>query len=343
MTTLAHSRLALPLLAALVAAVACGQNGSGNSDAASGGASGTGAAASSGGADGSGGALASGGTSPTGGGTTGSGGASETGGEGGDGPSGGTSAVGCAGPAGATGVQELSVEVAELTRTFVLSVPESYAAGTPLPLVFAWHGLGGSGSLARLYFGVEQAAAGAAIFVYPDGLPVESSDDQPGWDLADDGIDVAFFDRLLEEVSTQYCVDSERIFSIGHSFGGYMTNRLGCSRAEVLRGVGPVAGGPHFGGSPEQCDSPLAAFITHGTLDETVLLEQGQQARDDYLERSGCEATSTPVSPEPCVLYDGCADGDPVVWCEHDTPAADAHGWPDFVAEGLWDFLSSLP
>lgn len=314
---------------AVVALAACGQGSSG--DAGSGGTSGTGAAASSGGSS------SGGGT--TSGGATAAGGATDTGGEGGATSSGGTAPSGCEGPAGSSGVQELSIDVDGQTRTFVLSVPDGYDGASALPLVFAWHGAGGSGSLARLYFGVEQAAAGAAIFVYPDGLP--DDEDETGWDLADDGIDVAFFDHLLEEVSADYCVDANRVFSIGHSFGGYMTNRLGCSRGGVLRGVGPVAGGPHFGGG--DCDEPIAAFMVHGTFDEVVLLEQGELAREDYLGRSQCGETSMPVDPAPCVQYDACASEHPIVWCEHDTAAQDAHGWPDFVAAGMWDFLSSLP
>jgi polyhydroxybutyrate depolymerase len=50
------------------------------------------------------------------------------------------------GPAGApTGVQRETVEVRGKSRSYVLSVPDGYRAGTPMPLVFAWHGLGSSG------------------------------------------------------------------------------------------------------------------------------------------------------------------------------------------------------
>jgi len=323
-------------------ALACSSGGEGDVDAGTGGAA-TGGSSSSGGESSTGGASPSGGETGSGGasgGETASGGESASGGETASGGS--SSSSGCGEP-GTTGVLEESIDIDGQARTFVLSVPESYDGETPLALVFAWHGLGGSGSLARLYFGVEQVADGAAIFVYPDGLPIAEQGDEPGWDLAADGIDVALFDQLLEELSGSYCIDSSRIFSIGHSYGGYMTNRLGCSRADVLRGVGPVAGGPPFGGGQSPCAGDIAAFLTHGTFDETVDIEQGIAARDGYLERSACGATAAAVDPAPCVRYDDCSSEDPVVWCEHDTPAEDAHGWPDFVAAGLWDFLSTLP
>ena len=42
-----------------------------------------------------------------------------------------------------------------------------------------------------------------------------------GWDLTSGGIDVALFDALLADISDRYCVDAARIFSTGHSFGGF--------------------------------------------------------------------------------------------------------------------------
>jgi len=67
--------------------------------------------------------------------------------------------------------------------------------------VFAWHGLGGSSQLTRLYFGVEQEAGGAAIFVFPDGLEVPSYGGI-GWVLDAGGRDVLPFDALLAQAAT---------------------------------------------------------------------------------------------------------------------------------------------
>src|SRR5687767_7804243 len=106
-------------------------------------------------------------------------GASGTGASG-SGASGGASPSSGAGP---TGIDENgSITVGGEERSFVLSVPDGYDPETPTRLVFAWHGLGGDGALARLYFGVEQASGGAAIFVYPDGLVVQPQN-APGWQL----------------------------------------------------------------------------------------------------------------------------------------------------------------
>ena len=293
---------------------------------------------SSSGGQGTGGAVTGGETAAGGsatGGETAAGG-SATGGEtaAGGSATGGAPSSGCRVAGAPTGVQERTLTVAGTERTYVLSVPTGYDASTPLPLVFAWHGLGGDGTMARMYFRIETASGGGAIFAYPDGLPNE--DGQAAWDLSDTGGDVAYFDALLAALSAEYCVDATRVFSTGHSFGGFFTNRLGCSRASVLRAVAPVAGGPPFGGPGAACTPAVAAWIAHGDNDETVDFSMGEDARDNYLAANSCGTTTAPVEPSPCVAYEGCAAGRPVHWCVHQ----DGHNWPSFAGSGIWSFFA---
>lgn len=242
----------------------------------------------------------------------------------------------------ATGAQEATLTVASKSRSYVLSVPTSYDADVPLPLVFAWHGLGGSGSLARRYFNIEQRSSSGAIFVYPDGLPT-GTNDQAGWDLAATGIDVAFFDALLAEVTSSYCVDRARLFSTGHSFGAMMSNALGCYRGDVLRAIAPVAGSPPRAGARPggaACTGEVAAWIAHGDNDDVVDFDTGGVAtRDFWIGRNTCAAMeSESVTPAPCVAYAGCKSDLPVHWCVHQQE----HDWPSFAAEGIWAFFSSF-
>ncbi len=334
------------VLGALMLSCTSEEEGSDGSSSTGGQAANTGGA-STGGANGSSGGASSGGTNAggsatggtaSGGASTGTG-ASASGGT--DGGTGGTQSTSGCGMTAPGGVQNRTIQVADAERTYVLSIPENYDSAEPYPLVFAWHGLGGDGELARLYFRIENEADGAAIFVYPDGLPNE--DGQAAWDLAPDGGDVALFDALLASLSAEYCVDAARVFATGHSYGGYMTNRLGCSRGDVLRAVAPVAGGPPFGGgSSSECAGEVAAFLVHGTYDPTVEIEQGQTALARYTSANGCLESSVAVTPAPCVAFDGCTGDLAVTWCEHDTPEEDAHNWPDFAGEGIWGFLASF-
>lgn len=274
--------------------------------------------------------------------TTSSGGAGATSSQGGAGASGGgqggSGQGGSAGSTGChltspTGVQALTIDVGGTERTFVLSVPDGYDPATPSPLVFAWHGLGGSGSGARSYFGLEQQAAGAAIFVYPDGLVVEQGD--TGWVLTVDGRDVAFYDALRAQLEAQYCVDTTRVFSTGHSFGGYMSNALGCARASELRAIAPVAGGGPWGA----CDTtPLSALVIHGSNDPTVDPSEGQGSLTWWRQQAGCSGESVATTPAGCVDYQGCT-GVRVGFCTHE----EGHSWPALAPEAVWGFFTAAP
>lgn len=237
-----------------------------------------------------------------------------------------------------TGFMAQTIEVAGQARTYGLTVPADYDPNHAYPLVFAWHGLGGSGAVARIYFKIEEAAAGQAIVVYPDALPLPELGGQTGWDLGADGRDVALFDAILADVSTRLCVDESRVFSAGHSFGGAISNTLGCVRGDTLRAIAPVAGGGPFG----TCTGPVAAWIAHGTVDVTVPLAMGSASRDHWLAANNCSSTSAPTDPAPCVAYDDCDAGYPVHWCQHDELELGGHGWPAWAGPAIWRFFAAL-
>lgn len=246
----------------------------------------------------------------------------------------GTGAAVCGSATAPKGVTNGTIQVNGASRAYVLSIPSGYDPAQRWPLVFAFHGLGGSGMLARAYFRIEQAAAGAAIFVYPSGVPQPTSGGQPAWDLSASGADVAYFDALLAKLSADYCVDAARVFAAGHSYGAYFTNRLGCARGNVLRAIAPVSGGPPSG----TCQGEVGAFVVHGTNDPTVLFPQGEATHAWWTRANACAATTMPVDPSPCVAHDGCRPDQPVVWCVHQ----DMHNWPSFAGAGIWSFFASF-
>jgi poly(3-hydroxybutyrate) depolymerase len=157
---------------------------------------------------------------------------------------------------------------------------------------------------------------------------------KPGWDLSATGVDVQLFDALVAALSQQYCVDPNRIFSTGHSFGAFFTNRLGCSRGNVLRAIAPVAGAPPVGGT--NCSGDVAAWITHGQNDPTVPFTQGEATRDFWRSRNSCSTMSQATPPSPCVAFQSCTQ--PVHWCAH----TGGHEWPSFAAGGIWTFFNSF-
>jgi polyhydroxybutyrate depolymerase len=131
--------------------------------------------------------------------------------------------VGCAAPGAATGARAVSASVDGATRTGTVFVPAGYDAEKAYPVVFVFHGDGGTGSSIRGAFDLEPDAAGKAIFAYPDGA-------QATWDAAVTGAnhDMNWVMALRDSLRTQYCVDMRRTFATGMSRGGFFVNQLAC-------------------------------------------------------------------------------------------------------------------
>jgi len=249
---------------------------------------------------------------------------------------------GCGGSGAATGVINGTINVSGTDRTYILSVPASYDSAQPYKLIFAWHGRTGTSSTARLYFGIEAAAGANAIVVYPQGLLVSSTPGDYGWELTASGRDVALYDALSAKLAADYCIGTT--YSMGHSFGGYMSNSLACYRGGSgpgkIRAIAPVAGGGPFGACS---GDPVSAVITHGSNDMVVDITQGEGSRDTWRADAGCATTSTSITPSPCIAYDACNAGLDVRWCQHADTANSGHGWPSFAAAAAWQLFTDAP
>jgi poly(3-hydroxybutyrate) depolymerase len=256
-----------------------------------------------------------------------SGGAGGTGGSGPDaGPA--KSSAGCAQPPAAKGVINGMIVARGKMRSYVLSVPSSYAGNVPLSLVFMFHGGGNSGGGFRGGGNSEIPAAGRALFVYPSGLGGV-------WDLKEGGDDVLLIDALVADLGARYCLDLNRIFAAGFSYGGWMATAAGCQRGDVMRAIASVAGG-----GPQQtgCKERVGVWITHGAADGAENISEGRKSRDFYVNRNGCTAMTAAVDPAPCQANQGCPADGPVIFCGH----AGGHEWPSFADAAIWKFFDSF-
>jgi len=116
------------------------------------------------------------------------------------------------------------------------------------PVVFAFHGHGGTMNHAARTFGYHTLWP-KAIIVYPQGLntPGKLTDPdgkRPGWQhgLGDQGDrDLKFFDAVLADLKAKYRVDEKRLYATGHSNGGGFTYLLWAARGEVFAAMAPSA------------------------------------------------------------------------------------------------------
>jgi poly(3-hydroxybutyrate) depolymerase len=275
----------------------------------------------------------SGGTSTTGGAGSSAGGA--TGGGAGTGGGAAGQSPGCGTPTTLTSARA-SIDVAGTMREYVLKLPADYDPSKPYKLIFGWHWRGGvandvvSGQIiGGPYYGLESRANGSAIFVAPEGIDM-------GW-ANTGGRDIAFLRAMLERFNANLCIDQARIFSTGFSYGGMMSDAIGCEMADVFRAIAPMSGA-FYSGCREPNMNPIALWLAHGDNDTVVPLADGQEARDKFLERNGCGSTTTPTDPSPCVSYEGCMEGYPVVYCEF----SGGHGPASFGPNAIWSFFNQF-
>lgn len=248
--------------------------GSGGAPNATGGATGSGGKAGTG----SGGSTSTGGTSASGGsggaGSGGIGGAAGKGGSGGDGSggaggaagksasggfigAGGSASAGSTGSAGSggggsscssslkSGDTTETITSSGASRSFIVHLPPSGKLTGPLPVIFDFHPLGGTGASQKSAsgWGTKCDTVGC-IAVFPDS----ATNGGMGWNVGyccqgaqtNKVDDVQFTRDMIKWLEANTCVDPKRIYASGCSNGGGMSYMLACKAADVIAAVAPV-------------------------------------------------------------------------------------------------------
>jgi poly(3-hydroxybutyrate) depolymerase len=269
-------------------------------------------------------------------GASGSGGGGAVGGSGG-----GAGSSGC-GKMGKTGAFQQTMTSAALERGYYDSVPSTYDSSVSNRLVFGYHGSNYTGIMMQRYLDLEEAPlVEGTVFVYPDGLPLPGQPEHIAWVLDEGSRDLVFFDDLLARLQSEYCIDPDRIFVNGQSFGGLMTNAVGCLRGDIVRAIAVVAGSGPRGSAT--CRGQVAAWLTHGMDDDSVDFTSGEGSRDHWVEANHCTTTTMvamPPQPMQCLAYQGCDPGHPVFWCPHVDDGGHQH--PSFGRAAVREFLASF-
>jgi polyhydroxybutyrate depolymerase len=223
------------------------------------------------------------------------------------------------------------------TRRYVLDVPANYDANRRYRLIFVWHPLGGSAAQVVLggYDGLKALSEGSAVFVAADGLLGANTEAiGPGWWNVNNG-DMLFLSAMLTKLKASLCIDEERVFSTGFSFGGMMSYAVGYE-FDVFRAIAPCSGDMQVIPRKDTFTRPLPIMAFHGDKDTFVTTARGRAARDKYLARNGCGAQTVPASPSPCVQYQGCQA--PTLWCEF----PGGHSTWSEQPQAIWKFFSQF-
>jgi len=215
-------------------------------------------------------------------------------------------------------------------------LPDDYDATHPYPVVFQYHPLGGSAEQGMNMYGIRPKFP-EAIYVTPQGLQDGTYTGFPNTG----GEDEAMTRAIIADIEAKYCIDRARYFSTGFSYGGSMSYTAACNMSDVFRAIGAMSGAPISGAkcTSKAPERPVAVWATHGTKDEALGISMAEPIIEALVENNGCSTTTHPVDPSPCVEYEGCKEGYPVVWCVRE---GDTHGIPSFAAGAIATFFQQF-
>jgi len=215
------------------------------------------------------------------------------------------------------------------------------AKTTPTPVVFAFHGHGGTMKYAAAKFAYHKLWP-EAIAVYMQGLNTpgvltDREGKKPGWQKTfgdQNDRDLKFFDAVLATLKKDYKVDEKRVYATGHSNGGAFTYLLWAARGDVLAAVAPCAAAarPEF----RQHLKPKPVLHMAGENDPLVRFAWQRRTIDELRKLNGC-GDGKPWG-EHCTLYPS-KTGTPVVTYIH----PGGHGLPEEVPPVIVRFFKEHP
>lgn len=178
-------------------------------------------------------------------------------------------------------------------RWYLVTTPPEHDGTTPLPLVLDFHGLAEG---ADVHAGTSQLGAYAEqhgfVAVQPNGTgqPVHWAGDP---DRAANP-DLVFVDALLDQLETDLCIDTSRVYATGYSNGAILSSVIACTMADRITAIAPVDGVT----LPDPCEPsravPVLAF--HGTVDPILLFNGGVGSRLGSVLGSNAEEAPLPVA-----------------------------------------------
>jgi len=163
-----------------------------------------------------------------------------------------------------------------LDRSYILYIPTSYSENEPAPLVLNLHGYSSNSGQQMIYSDFYTIADSEGfVLVYPQGTT-----DENGFAFWDNGSvssgvdDSGFLNALIDTIASQHNINTDRVYSMGMSNGGFMSYTLACGLSNKIAAIASVTGSMNATQmtfcSPEH---PMPVMQIHGTADPTVLYE----------------------------------------------------------------------
>ena len=175
----------------------------------------------------------------------------------------------------ANGLTRQTWTVDGVERSALIAAPRGAALNATVPLVFVFHGHGGSSANAARTFRIHEAWP-EALVIYPQGLPnvgqiTDPEGKLPGWQHVSGGDgdrDLHLVDTMFAWATKAYPIDKARVFAAGHSNGGSMVYLLWSVQSDRFTAFAPSSS--VFRLEALTSAKPKPAFIIAGQKDALV-------------------------------------------------------------------------
>ena len=173
------------------------------------------------------------------------------------------------------GINEFEVIFDQIPRQYIVYIPENYNHSIPTPILFAFHGFGGSNNFIMNSAEFNEIADQENfIVVYPQGsliLNLLAHWNVGGFTQISNTDDVAFVDYLISSLSEMYNINLDRVYATGMSNGGFMSFLLACQLSNKIAAIASVTGSMTTQ-TLNECDPQREVPILqiHGTNDPIV-------------------------------------------------------------------------
>ena len=244
-------------------------------------------------------------------------------------------------------------------REYYVYTPSSYSPSSNAPLLFVFHGYGSSATNILYYSDFQNRAdQDGYILVYPQGSLLNGVThwNVGGWTVGSTVDDVSFTEDIINIMTNEYYINTDRIYSTGMSNGGYMSYGLACNSSKFAA-IASVTGSM----TPEidnNCapDHPIPILQIHGLEDNTVAYDGASWSlsipavMEYWSSSNSCDADPlsviTDLDDGSYILFDSyqnCSNNVGVELILHSTMG---HTWPSMnnhslsATEQIWSFFA---
>ncbi len=180
------------------------------------------------------------------------------------------------------------INVNGTSREMIVHVPSGLPQNSPL--VISLHGLNQDAPFQQSSAKWEEVADTAQfVVVYPNAI-------NKSWDISGQS-DLNFLKAIINDMSTRYSINRNRVYVTGFSMGGMMSYHTANNMADQVAAIGPVSG--YLFANPVSSSRPMPIIHIHGTADDVVGYSGVAGVLSKWRNWNACPSNSTFVDPYP--------------------------------------------